>query len=103
MHFDCKRDGITDRQTNGQTDGRSDYKMPPADLSGRGHKNMVGENKYLIPVKFCQILLYLVGLYIKSQTCLSQSQAREAMFDVDQPQNRWLCRGRWVLDSYKIL
>ena len=28
----------TDRQTNKRTDGRSDYLMPPADLSGRGHK-----------------------------------------------------------------
>ena len=29
-----------DRQTNKQTDGRSNYYMPPADLSGKGHKNV---------------------------------------------------------------
>ena len=30
----------TDRLTERQMDGRSDYKMPPADFSGRGHKNL---------------------------------------------------------------
>ena len=29
----------TDERTDGQTNGQSDYLMPPADLSGRGHKN----------------------------------------------------------------
>ena len=31
-------DGQTNGQTNRQIDRRSDYSMPPADLSGRGHK-----------------------------------------------------------------
>ena len=30
----------TDKRTIGQTDGRCDYLMPPANLSGRGHKNL---------------------------------------------------------------
>ena len=30
----------TELWTNGQTDGRSDSKMPPVDLSGRGHKKL---------------------------------------------------------------
>ena len=39
LHFVYKRDGITDRQTNGQTIQTLD--APPADLSGQGHKKMI--------------------------------------------------------------
>ena len=40
----------TELRTNGQTDGgtdrRSKHYMPPADLSGRGHKNLLATGKW---------------------------------------------------------
>ena len=44
---DGQTDGRTDGQTDGRTDGRSKHYMPPADLSGRGHKNFGTHGKVL--------------------------------------------------------
>ena len=62
----CKRDGITDRQTDDQK-----TKMTPGHLSGRGHKNSEDmfvhyiENSYILGEMPEQVALLLSSLYGK--------------------------------------
>ena len=43
LRTDRRTDKQTDRQTDRQMDGRSKHYMPPADLSGQGHKKSFGQ------------------------------------------------------------
>ena len=51
----------TDGQTNVRTDGRSNYEMPPADLSGRGHKNKISPQQSVSSL--CMCIFYTVPGY----------------------------------------
>ena len=48
----------TDGQTNRRTDRRSDYQMPPVDLSGKGHKNRI-----LLMINLILLIVYHIGVH----------------------------------------
>ena len=75
LRTDRRTDGQTDGQTDGRTDGRSKHYMPPADLSGRGHKKAKRDQRtdrrttdQVIPkVALCTAgatNIYLVSIYM---------------------------------------
>ena len=77
----------TDRRTDKQMDGRSKHYMPPADLSGRGHKNYGTMWKVLSlgihtwnSKALCLMVLKLwpmLTFFIEGQTSRSRSQDKK--------------------------